>query len=71
MKPLPPELTPQEKKILALMGEGTSRNVSIGKQLNISPHTAKNHKENLKAEFGLTTYEELMKLAVELKIQIK
>lgn len=53
------------------MGEGTSRNVSIGKQLNISPHTAKNHKEHLKAKFGLTTCEELLKLAVELKSQIK
>jgi DNA-binding CsgD family transcriptional regulator len=69
MPTLLPELTRQEQKVLGIMGEGICRNTTIGERLHISPNTVKNHKENLKAKFGVETCEALLQLAVKMKTE--
>jgi two-component system, NarL family, nitrate/nitrite response regulator NarL len=39
-------LSPRERKVLALLGRGWS-NVQIGRELTISPHTARINVENI------------------------
>jgi len=58
-------LTKTEQAIFEIIGNGTLSNVAIGEQLNLSPHTIKNHKENMKAKLGLLSCKELLHLAVQ------
>gem|GEM_PF-5585931 len=64
-------LTPQEQKVFEIMGNGmgngTASNKAIGIILCLSPHTIKNHKENLKAKLGMGYYQELLQLAIKAK----
>ncbi len=63
----PKPLTAQEQKIIEIMGKGILSNALIGNQLNLSPHTVKNHKENIKKKLKLKTCPELLELAVSLR----
>jgi len=58
-------LTKTEQAIFEIIGNGTLSNVAIGEQLNLSPHTIKNHKENMKAKLGVLSCNELLYLAVQ------
>ena len=51
------------EKIDALMG--ILSNAYIGNELNVSPHTIKNHKENIKKKLKVDSCQELLMLAVE------
>ena len=58
-------LTKAERVIFEIIGKGIISNISIGRKLNISPHTVKNHKENIKQKLKLSTCEELLVSAVQ------
>jgi len=58
-------LTKTEQAIFEIIGKGIISNISIGRKLNISQHTVKNHKENMKAKLGVLSCNELLYLAVQ------
>jgi DNA-binding CsgD family transcriptional regulator len=58
-------LTKTEQAIFQIIGKGIISNISIGRKLNISQHTVKNHKENIKQKLKLSTCEELLEFAVQ------
>jgi DNA-binding NarL/FixJ family response regulator len=58
-------LTPREREVLTLLAEGLS-NEDIGKQLNISPMTAKKHRENLMRKLGISTAVQATRIAARL-----
>jgi DNA-binding CsgD family transcriptional regulator len=58
-------LTKTEQVIFEIIGKGIISNISIGRKLNISQHTVKNHKENIKQKLKLSTCEELLEFAVQ------
>ncbi len=60
-------LTLQEQKVFQIMGNGIASNKAIGVILCLSPHTIKNHKEHLKAKLGVSSWQELLQLAVKAK----
>jgi DNA-binding CsgD family transcriptional regulator len=64
---LQPNLSPQELKVLAFLGEGLISNTAIGLLMHLSPHTIKNHKESLKAKLSLRSCQELLCWAVKNK----
>jgi len=60
-------LTKTEQRIFELIGSSMISNKTIGVKQSISPHTVKNHKENIKQKLKLTTCQELLELAVQSK----
>lgn len=57
-----PSLTQRQREILALIGEGAS-NKAIGRQLDLSPFTVRNHISLLFRVLGVATRAELAELA--------
>ncbi len=57
-------LTDRELQIMRLLAEGMLNN-QIGEVLNISPHTVKNHKENIKAKLKIADCNSLLKVAIK------
>ena len=55
-------LTQRQREILALIGEGAS-NKAIGRQLDLSPFTVRNHVSLLFRVLGVATRAELAELA--------
>jgi DNA-binding CsgD family transcriptional regulator len=58
-------LTKTEQVIFEIIGNGTLSNVAIGEQLNLSPHTIKNHKENMKKKLDCPNTVALFYLAIQ------
>lgn len=58
MKAILETLSQQEKQVLLLISQGY-QNEAIAEVLFISPHTAKNHKENLKRKLKLSSTTQL------------
>ncbi len=58
-----PSITAQEQKIMALIGEGITRNQKIAEKLYLSPHTIKNHKNNIIKKLNLCNIQDLYFLA--------
>jgi DNA-binding CsgD family transcriptional regulator len=58
-------LTRRQQEIFAYIKQGILSNVEIGEKLFISPHTVKNHKENMKETLDCSTTLGLLKLAME------
>lgn|GEM_PF-2977535 len=52
-------VTNQEQKIMALIGEGITKNQQIAERLYLSPHTVKNHKDNLLKKLNLSNIQDL------------
>lgn len=61
-------LTKTEQKVFNTIGEGIISNITLGQQLCLSPHTVKNHKENIKEKLTISSCQELLRLAVESKL---
>lgn len=59
MKPL----TPTEKHILDLVGQGMS-SVEIAVAMNLSEHTVESHRRNMLAKFGAKNAAEMVKKAI-------
>ncbi len=59
----------QELCTFTLMGDGIQSNETIGELMCLSPHTIKNHKENMKNKLGIDSCKELLLLAVKYKHQ--
>ncbi len=57
------DLTPRQKEVLTLLGEGGS-NLEIAEQLNISPNTVARHRENIMQKLNLHSRTELVKYAI-------
>ncbi len=57
------ELTPRQKEVLVLLGEGES-NKEIGHRLNISPNTVARHRENIMQKLNLHSRTDLVKYAI-------
>lgn len=53
-RPVPPQFTPQELRVLRWSAEGKSA-TDIAKIMNISPHTVRSHHNNIKAKYGVFT----------------
>ena len=62
MKPL----TPQETRILELIGQGHSSN-EIGYALNISTHTVETHRKSLLVKMQARNSAELVRKAIQIK----
>ena len=60
----PPELSPRESEILALVCQGLS-NAEIGEKLVIAPSTAKRHVANIFAKLGVASRPQAIALAYE------
>jgi len=58
-------LSKTEQKLFEIIGRGILSNAYIGNELNVSPHTIKNHKENIKKKLKVDSCQELLMLAVE------
>lgn len=58
------DLTPRQKEVLTLLGEGES-NLEIAEQLNISPNTVARHRENIMHKLNLHSRTELVKYAIK------
>jgi len=56
-------ITAQEQKIMTLIGEGITGNLKIAEILYLSPHTIKNHKDNLVKKLSLSNMQDLYFLA--------
>jgi DNA-binding NarL/FixJ family response regulator len=52
-------ITAQEQKIITLIRAGVTRNQKIAEHLFVSPHTVKNHKDNLLKKFNLSNVQDL------------
>ena len=63
MKPL----TPQENKVLQLVGQGHS-SVEIAYALQISTNTVQSHRKSLLAKFAAKNTAELVKKAIQTKL---
>ena len=59
----PEALTPREREVLTLMGQGRS-NAEIATLLSIAPRTAKVHVQNILSKLGATNRTEAVSLAV-------
>jgi two-component system response regulator NreC len=57
------ELTPRQKEVLVLLGEGES-NQEIARRLNISPNTVARHRENIMQKLNLHSRTDLVKYAI-------
>lgn len=58
------DLTPRQKEVLTLLGEGSS-NQDIAEKLNISPNTVARHRENIMEKLNLHNRTELVKYAIK------
>lgn len=58
-------LTPQELKILALIGQGLGSS-QLAEELFVSKHTIKNHKTNIARKLGITGCRDLLPVALAL-----
>ena len=59
-------LTPQEIKVLALIGQGLGSG-QIADQLFVSPHTIKNHKTNITRKLAVASGRNLLTVALTLR----
>jgi two-component system response regulator NreC len=57
------ELTPRQKEVLVLLGEGKS-NQEIAHELDISPNTVARHRENIMQKLNLHSRTDLVKYAI-------
>lgn len=64
LEPKPVLLTKRELEIVRLIADGAS-NVLIADSLNISPHTVKTHRKNIKSKTKSTSSAELIKISIE------
>lgn len=58
------KLTERERKIMQMLAEGMLNN-QIADILHISPHTVKNHKENIKTKLKIADCNSLLKVAIK------
>ena len=58
------ELTPRQKEVLILLGDGES-NQEIAEKLNISPSTVARHRENIMEKLNLHSRTDLVKYAIK------
>ncbi len=58
------ELTPRQKEVLTLLGEGAS-NQTIADELSISPNTVARHRENIMEKLNLHSRTDLVKYAIK------
>lgn len=58
------ELTPRQKEVLILLGEGASNQV-IAEELSISPNTVARHRENIMEKLNLHSRTDLVKYAIK------
>ena len=56
---LPGNITTQERKIIGLINTGVAKNRKLAEILFVSPHTIKNHKDNIVKKLGLNGLHEL------------
>lgn len=63
----PEPLTPREREVLMLMGQGRS-NSEIAAALSIAPRTAKVHVQNILSKLGATNRTEAVSIAVRQKL---
>jgi DNA-binding CsgD family transcriptional regulator len=61
-------LTKAEQKIFEIIGSGILSNAAIGERLSLSPHTVKNHKENMKKKLACKNTVALFYLAIQNKL---
>lgn len=59
-------LTPQELKVLAMIGQGWGSG-QMAEQLFVSMHTIKNHKSNIKRKLAVASGRELLSIALTLR----
>jgi DNA-binding CsgD family transcriptional regulator len=57
-------LTERERQIMRSLAGGLN-NASIAETLFCSPHTVKNHKENIKSKLELTSCQHLLQVAIK------
>ena len=62
-----PQLTPRQREVLQLIGEGRTMK-EIATVLNISPRTAESHKYDMMQALGAKTTADLIRHAVKLRL---
>lgn len=60
-----PHLTHREREVFILVAEGRS-NKEIARELNMSPATAKKHRERIRAKLGITSVTDATRIAARL-----
>jgi DNA-binding NarL/FixJ family response regulator len=63
MQPSPTQLTPRERSVLRLLADGKTNRV-IAAELNVSPHTVKDHVSRLMRKLGASTRTELVAMGL-------
>lgn len=61
------DLTPREKEIIDLLGQGFT-DKAISQKLNISFNTVRTHRQNLRTKFSVATTVEMIKKASDMKL---